>query len=377
MSRRLLGIVVAVVAVALLVGWAVRRDRTPPHYTGFVEGEERILRSEVTGRVVAVAFSEGDAVPAGVVVARLADDDVVSQLAARRQEIAVDEAQMRRQEQQISLTARTWEENVEAQRAELAQAQAAAQLADRTLVREQSLVKTGASTAQLLDQARATRDQARAAVDRARDMLDRAVAQEGEIAVARHQLEVLQQQRDLARAQVAELEVTHAKYEIHAPAVPTIVQTQFIWPGELAQPGTAVLSVLDPRDKYVQVYVPVADVDRFRVGRRVEIELDSEPGRRVPGAVSFVADQATFTPEKIETRSDRLGQVYRAKVRILAEVERFQPGTEGNVYLTASTDGAETRDAETDRHDADDVGADSHHASGAAAAERAPEAETR
>ena len=46
-----------------------------------------------------------------------------------------------------------------------------------------------------------------------------------------------------------------------------------------------------------------------------------------------LADQANFTPEKIETRSDRLGQVYRAKVRILEGVERFQPGTEGNVYL--------------------------------------------
>jgi HlyD family secretion protein len=91
--------------------------------------------------------------------------------------------------------------------------------------------------------------------------------------------------------------------------------------------------VLDPRDKYVQVYVPVADTGRFRVGRKVEIELDSEPGHRVPGEVSFVADTATFTPEKIETRSDRLGQVYRAKVRILEGVERFQPGTEGNVYL--------------------------------------------
>jgi HlyD family secretion protein len=86
-------------------------------------------------------------------------------------------------------------------------------------------------------------------------------------------------------------------------------------------------------DKYVQVYVPVAEVDRFRVGRNVEIELDSDPGRRVPGEVTFVADKASFTPEKIETRSDRVGQVYRAKIRILEGVERFQPGTEGNVYL--------------------------------------------
>ena len=60
---------------------------------------------------------------------------------------------------------------------------------------------------------------------------------------------------------------------------------------------------------------------------------DSQPGTRVPGEVSFVADQTNFTPEKIETRSDRIGQVYRAKVRILEGVERFAPGAEGNVYL--------------------------------------------
>jgi len=83
----------------------------------------------------------------------------------------------------------------------------------------------------------------------------------------------------------------------------------------------------------VQIYVPVAELERFRVGQRVAIELDSRPGRRVPGEVSFIADKANFTPEKIETRSDRMGQVYRAKIRILEDVESFQPGTEGNVYL--------------------------------------------
>jgi HlyD family secretion protein len=153
---------------------------------------------------------------------------------------------------------------------------------------------------------------------------------------------VVTAQRDLALAELAELEVTLGKYVIRAPAVATIVQTQYVWPGELAQPGTPILSVLDPADKYVQVYVPVVDVDLFPLGRRVEIELDSQPGHRVPGEVSFVADQATFTPEKIESRSDRLGQVYRAKVRILQDAERLQPGTEGNVYLVAP-DGARER----------------------------------
>lgn len=337
MRRRVVAVVVVLTVVAI-VAWWLQRPHGPPHYTGFVEGEDRVLRSEVTGRVAEVAFAEGDTVPPSAVVARLDDQDIRSRLASKQQEIAVQEASIHRQEEQITLTERTWKESVDMQRAELRQAESTASLAARNLVREQTLVKSGASTTQLLDDTRTARDQAASARDRARDMLARAVAQEGEITVARHQLEVLRAQRELALAEVRELEVTAAKYAIHSPPVATVVQTQFIWPGELAQAGTAIVSVLDPADKYVQLYVPVSDVGRFQIGRRVEIELDSRPGHRVPGEVSFVADQATFTPEKIETRSDRLGQVYRAKVRILAEVERFQPGTEGNVYLDAETD---------------------------------------
>jgi len=332
-SRRILvGLgLVAVLAVAVAAAW--RHRSGPTHYTGFVEGEERILRSEVTGRVLEVAFEEGDTVAANAVVARIADDDIRSRLAAKRQQIAVQEADIRRQEEQVRLIETTWKSQLDAQGAELRQAEAAATLAARSLERERTLVQSGASTAQLLDEARAGHDQAQSLADRARDMLARQHAEEGQITVAKQQLEVLRAQRELSAAEVAELEVLLAKYTIRAPAVATTVQTKFLWPGELAQPGSAVLSVLDPTDKYVQVYVPVADLASVRVGDPVEIELDSQPGHRVPGEIAFLADQATFTPEKIESRSDRMGQVYRAKVRILDEVERFQPGTEGNVYL--------------------------------------------
>jgi HlyD family secretion protein len=342
MRRRVIVGLILLTVVALAAWW-LQRPHGPPHYTGFVEGEDRVLRSEVTGRVADIPFGEGDTVPPGAVVARLDDQDVRSRLAAKQQEIAVQDASIRRQDEQITLVERTWKESLDAQRAELRQADSAADLAARNFAREQTLVKSGASTAQLLDDTRAARDQAASARDRARNMVARSVAQEGEVTVARHQLEVLRAQRDLALAELRELEVTAAKYAIHAPPVGTVVQTQFIWPGELAQPGTAIVAVLDPADKYVQLYVPVSDVGRFRLGCKVDIELDSQPGHRVPGEVSFVADQATFTPEKIETRSDRLGQVYRAKVRILAEVERFQPGTEGNVYFAVEPDDGERR----------------------------------
>jgi multidrug resistance efflux pump len=337
-----LGLAVAVTAVVL---W-LRSDHGVLHYTGFVEGEERVLRSEVSGRVLEVAFGEGDLVPAGAVIARIDPSDVEARLASKRQEVGVLDAEIHRQEEQVDFNDQTWRHDVDARKAELAQAEAEADLAARTYRRQTGLLEGGVSSKQRIDEARSRNDQARSALRRAHELLSRAEAEAGSIELARRQLAVLQQQRELAQRQLDELEVQRAKYDVRAPGVATRVQTQLLWPGELAQPGTPLLSVLDPRDKYVQIYVPVSDLDRVRVGRRVEIELDSEPGRRVPGEVSFVADQANFTPEKIETRSDRIGQVYRAKVRILDGVERFQPGTEGNVYLM--DDGAalaETRGA--------------------------------
>ena len=308
------------------------------HYTGFVEGEERVLRSEVTGRVLEVAAAEGAAVPADAIVARLDDADIQAKLHSKERELAVVTADIATAEEKVALVRSTWERTLAASDADVRQATTTAAVAERTLAREADLVRSGASTAQLLDDARAKRDQAKSALDRAREMREKAAADARSITVAEGELATLRERRTRVEAQLAELRVTAAKYLIRAPAVPTVVQTQHIWPGELAQPGAPVLSVLDPRDKYVQLYVPVADVGRFTLGRTVAIELDSRPGTRTPGEVSFVADEASFTPEKIETRDDRLGQVYRVKIRIVQDVERFQPGTEGNVYLTG--DGA-------------------------------------
>jgi len=335
MPRKLIPIVLLLAVGIAAAVWFARNESGAQHFTGFVEGEERVLRSEVAGRVLEVHFGEGDAVPAGATIAELDDRDIQARANSKRQEMAALDAQIFAQQERIELVQGTWQRDVLARAADVRQAESTYEVAERTFEREQGLVKTGASTLQLLDDQRGRRDQARSALERAREMLARAQAEERQIEVARRELETMRAQRELARAQLAELEVTLSKYQVHSPATATVVQTQFIWPGELAQPGTALLSVLDPLDKYVQIYVPVSQVGEVQVGRRVQIELDSRPGQRFPGEISFVADQANFTPEKIETRSDRMGQVYRAKVRILEGAESLQPGTEGNVYLDA------------------------------------------
>ena len=175
MSRRLL---IPVVILAIVAGaiWYSHGAAKPAYYTGFVEGEERVIRSEVTGRVLEVRYAEGATVPANEVIAVLDDRDIQARIKSKQEELAVLDADMRTQAERIALVESTWTRDVSARQAELRQAESAHDLAERTYEREQILVKKGVSTAQLLDDNRDRRDQARSAVDRARDMLARTEA---------------------------------------------------------------------------------------------------------------------------------------------------------------------------------------------------------
>ena len=176
MNRR---VVIALVGVALLglVAWRIAGSRSVDRFTGFVEGEERIVRSEVTGRVLEVAYREGDEVPPDSVVARLDARDTESRIESKRRELAVLEAETRSQVERVELTQTTWERDLAARHADVDQATSAADLAERTFVRERDLVTKGASTAQFLDDASAARDQAASALTRSRAMLARTEAE--------------------------------------------------------------------------------------------------------------------------------------------------------------------------------------------------------
>jgi len=331
MKRLLPVLVVALLVIGLVV---LRHDgEADGRFTGFVEGEERVLRSEVSGRVVDVAFHEGDAVPAGAVVARLDDADIAARVESARRQVEVLSRQIEQAVIEADLREASWQQDLRTREAEASQAAADAELAARTTTREEGLARSGATTRQMLDDTRNRLSAARSGSERAANMLAKTRAEQATVAAARASVEVLREQKALAASQLAELEVTRAKFEVRAPATPTLVQTQLLWPGELAQPGTPIVSVLDPRDKYVQIYLPVPELSRVRVGTKMDIELDSHPGKRWPGEVTFIADRANFTPEKIETRSDRVGQVYRVKVAVREGVENFTPGSEADVYL--------------------------------------------
>ena len=329
---------IAFVLVAALTGWGRHALGSRPRagtivLTGFVEGEERIVRSEVTGRVLDVPVREGDAVGAENLVVRIDDRDAASRRRQQELAIAALEVEIAKAEQTVALVSAQVPAAIDAARAEVAQAEADAHLAAANMDRERELVASKTHPKQTLDDASAKLKQAQAVVARQEAALAAARARDNEIRVAEAALAVLRTQLPIGREKLHELDLLLDKHAVRAGAGGT-VQAKLINPGELAQPGKPLVSLLDEDDKYVRVYVPVPDLRVVHVHTPVEVQLDFLPDSAVAGEVEWIDSQASFSPRINVTQDDRVQQVYEARVRLAPGAARtIKAGAEANVRI--------------------------------------------
>ena len=273
------------------------------------------------GACSTVEFGEGDAVPADAVIARLDDRDIA---AAHRCQSSSSSTCWRRRSSASGSRSRPssapGQQDVNARHADVRQASSAAELAEATYKRERELDAAPAPARSSCSTRRARRAIRRPARAIAPATCWRAPKRRA----AASRWRATSSPCSSSNAGSAEAELDELRGDarrstsIHAPPVPTRVETQFIWPGELAQPGTPIAGAArSARPVRADLRAGRRSGARARRPARRRSSSTASPARRVPGEISFIADRANFTPEKIETRDDRLGQVYRAKVTIL------------------------------------------------------------
>ena len=206
--------------------------------------------------------------------------------------------------QQIATIERTWTQDVNARQRRRAPGDAAAELAEATYRRERELIRTGASTQQLLDEARSARDQASSARDRARDMLARTEAERRQHRRrAPSSSRCSRQQRELAEAELDELRVTHGKYvDACAAGADARRDRSSSGPASWRSLARRCWRCSIRRDQYVQIYVPVADLARVRVGQRGR---DRARQRRPAAACRARSASSPIAPTSRRRRSRR------------------------------------------------------------------------
>src|SRR5690606_1740244 len=90
---------------------------------------------------------------------------------------------------------------------------------------------------------------------------------------------------------------------IHAPFA-GIVTVRHRQPGEAVSPGMPVLTLMDPADRWVRIYVREDLVGRVALGQPAEIRVDAYPDRDFRGRVVFIADAPEFTPRNVQTAEE-------------------------------------------------------------------------
>jgi HlyD family secretion protein len=291
----------ASVLLLLALGSGCGGDEVPEGFArgaGRLEADEIQIATKHPGRVAEVRVDEGDRVEAGQVLARMDTGTLEAELARARAGVA--EARQRRS----------------AAAAVVAQRQSECALAEKDLDRAVRLHDEAVVSEKTVDEERTRVETAEAACDAARAKLEDA---EAAIDSARASERVVAEDLDDAT--------------LVAPRA-GVIQYRLAEPGEVLAAGGRVLTLLDLSEVTLTVFLPTAEAGRVRVGAEARVVLDARPELPIPARVSFVAQEAQFTPKQVETEHERQKLAFRVEVRVTdPRGAALNPGTPAVAWI--------------------------------------------
>jgi HlyD family secretion protein len=381
LNPRLLAVggVVAIAAIGTAIWYFLSRPIDHDlQVSGRIEGYETDVGAKTGGRVDFIAVREGDAVKQGQLLVRINDDEVQAQLQGAAARVAAAQKQAQQAQLQVTVIENQMREsqlnvlqsqqdnqgriyqaqsNVATTEAQLKQTQSQLRLAKIDRDRYAQLVKEGAVTAQQFDQAQTNYETALATVESTQKQVD---AAKGALSLAQSssfnpyirgaQLSALSQQRKQANAQLqaAQADIKNAlaaqqqiqaqiSYLNIASPIHGVVTARSVEPGAVVSTGKTVLSLINLNTVYLRGFVPEGDIGRVRVGQAAKVFLDSDPKHKQPlnAKVAAIDPQASFTPENIYFRDDRVRQVFGVKLAIENPSGFAKPGmpADGEIVL--------------------------------------------
>jgi len=172
----------------------------------------------------------------------------------------------------------------------------------------------------LRDQVNATQADLNAAVARTHQ----ANAAQSTVASTRGQL-------SNAEAQLKEAEVRLGYTKIYAPVSGT-VSVRAAREGEVLNPGSPIVTIVDLSDTWVRAAIPETQADHIGLGDTLRVRLPG--GSIVSGKVFFKAAEADFATQRDVSRRKRDIKTIALKVRLENPKGAFVPGMTAEVLVS-------------------------------------------
>jgi multidrug resistance efflux pump len=133
-----------------------------------------------------------------------------------------------------------------------------------------------------------------------------------------------------AQVQQAEAALTRVKVQLDKLKLTApregIITDRAAHPGELATPGTTLINLGDLDEVTLTVFIPETQIGRVRVGQTGRVSVDAYPGTTFEGRVTFIAQEAEFTPKNVQTEEERVNLVFAVEISLANPDHRLKPG---------------------------------------------------
>jgi multidrug resistance efflux pump len=327
--------------------------------SGTVEARNIRVGSEVGGRIDKVLVREGDIVTAGQVLMTFDEKELLASLQQSRANAEKAKRGYRREDIEEARAAAMQakadyemrkngyrKEDIAAAQADVERAAADEIRTRLDFQRYDALAQKSEVSKQQRDTAEANWKMAAAQKDNAEHKLDELQRGYRPEEIASSEARYLQTQATLdkylrgnrpediaaAKAAMAYDEARFRERQVLAPGAAS-VEVLDVRPGDLIAPNTPVATLLERDEIYVRIYIPETEIYRVHVGQKAQITVDSVGKQIFDGAVEQINQQAEFLPRNVQTREERVHQVFGVKIRIADSSRRVLPGMAADVKL--------------------------------------------
>ena len=316
MSRRIVVLLGVAAALGALLWFFLRQGaRAPEEWQGYADADFVKVGPTQQGLVTAVRVERGDRVVKGAPLFEQDDAD---------DRYAVDQAtRLLQQAKDVLANLQNPAKSTEIAQAEanLRDAVAARDKVLADLQRNEALLKTGAATAQLVDEERADLRSATAKIAADEAALEQAKApfgRPGEIIAQTSAVNAAEAALAMARWRLAQRSVVSP--------VAGVVADVLARAGETLDAGAPVVSLLPPENIFIRFFVPEPSLAHVHIGDKVALLCDNCPAD-MTGTVSYIAPKAEYTPPFVYSETTRSKFVFLGEARPkLAEATLFNPG---------------------------------------------------
>ena len=117
-------------------------------------------------------------------------------------------------------------------------------------------------------------------------------------------------------SQIATLEYQISKCMITNPVTGKVL-TQLSRTGETTAPGKPLFTIAALNDIRLKVYVSGDQLSHLKIGQKVEVLIDNDKttNTNLEGEITWIAEQAEFTPKTVQTKKERVNLVYAMKIK--------------------------------------------------------------